>query len=118
MLTKYKDALNQMYAQYPKLKDKLTSVINHPLGPADFERAWNEMVQEFGLQERTTMQKLYDERRMWIAAYFKEIYCGTIQSTQRSESVNAMVKSGYLDNSLKIHEFAKRFLDILEHMRE
>jgi hypothetical protein len=41
---------------------------------------------------------------MWIATYFKEVFCGTIQSTQRSESVN---------NSKSVHEFAKCFLDVL-----
>jgi hypothetical protein len=52
---------------------------------------------------------------LWIAAYFKEAFCRTIQSTQRSESVNSMVKGGYLDNSKSVHEFAKRFMDALVH---
>jgi hypothetical protein len=55
---------------------------------------------------------------MWIVAYFKEVFCETIQSTQRSESVNSMVKGGYLDNSKSVHEFAKRFLDALVHIHD
>jgi hypothetical protein len=55
---------------------------------------------------------------MWIAAYFKEVFCGTIQSTQKSESVNSMVKGGYLDNSKSVHEFAKRFSDALVHIHD
>jgi hypothetical protein len=62
------------------------------------------------------MQALYNKRRMWIVAYFKEFFCGTIQSTQRSESVNSMVKEVYLDNSKSVHEFAKHFLDALDHI--
>jgi hypothetical protein len=116
MVKKYKDQLNQMYDQHPKLKDKLISVIKHPLNPNQFEAAWAEMCDEFGLYDRVTMQALYNDRRMWIAAYFKEVFCGTIQSTQRSESVNSMVKGGYLDNSKSVHEFAKRFLDALVHI--
>jgi hypothetical protein len=64
------------------------------------------------------MQALYNDLRMWIAAYFKEVFCGTIQSTQISESVNSMVKRGYLDNSKLVHEFAKRFLDALVHIHD
>ena len=107
-----------MYDQHPRLKDRLPLVINHPLNPAQFEAAWDEMLDEFNLHERVTMQSLYNERRMWIAAYFKEVFCGTMQSTQRSESMNAVVKGGYVDNTTTIHEFAKRFLDVQVHLKE
>jgi hypothetical protein len=88
MLKKYKDQLNQMY-------DKLIYVINHPLNLQQFEAEWAAICDEFSLHDRVT-QALYNDWRMWIAAYFKEVFCGTIQSTQRSESVNSMVKGGYL----------------------
>jgi hypothetical protein len=110
--------LNRMYDQRPKLKDKLISVINHLLNLEQFEAAWATMCDEFGLYDRVTMQALYNDRRMWIAAYFKEVFYETIQSTQRSESVNSMVKGGYLDNSKSVHEFAKRFLDALVHIHD
>jgi uncharacterized protein (DUF2236 family) len=55
MLEKYKYQLNQMYDQHPKLKDKLKSVINHPLNSEQFEAAWAQMCDEFGLHDRVTM---------------------------------------------------------------
>jgi hypothetical protein len=64
-------------------KDKLISVINHPLNPEQFETEWVAMCDEFGLHNRVTMQALYNERRMWIAAYFKEVFSG--QSSQHKE---------------------------------
>jgi hypothetical protein len=82
MLKKYKYQLNQMYDQHPILKDKFISVINHPLNPKQFEAEWAAMCDEFGLHDRVTMLALYNDRRMWIAAYFKEVFCGTIQPTQ------------------------------------
>jgi hypothetical protein len=88
-------------------------VINHPLNPEQFEAEWTTMCDEFGLNDRVIMQALYNEKRMWIVAYFKEVFCGTIQSTQRSESMNSMVKGGYVDNSKLVHEFAKKFLGCL-----
>jgi transposase-like protein len=118
MLKKYKDQLNQMYNQHPKLKDKLISMINHSLNQEQFEAEWATMCDEFGLHDRVAMQALYNDWRMWIAAYFKEVFCGIIQSTQRSESVNSMVKGGYLDNLKLMHEFAKCFLDALVHIHD
>jgi hypothetical protein len=99
MMKKYKDQLNQMYDQHSKLKDKLISVISHLLNPEKFKAESTAMLDEFGLHDRVTMQALYNERHMWIAAYFKQVFCGPIQSTQRSESVNSMVKGGYVDKS-------------------
>jgi hypothetical protein len=32
--------------------------------------------------------------------------------------VNSVVKAGYCDNSTTIHEFAKSFLELLEHNKE
>jgi hypothetical protein len=107
-----------MYDQHPKLKDKLIYVINHLLNLEQFEAKWAAMCDEFGLHDKVTMQTLYNNWRMWIAAYFKEGFCGIIQSTQRSESVNSMVKGGYLDNSKSVHEFEKRLLDALVHIHD
>jgi hypothetical protein len=118
MLKKYKDQLNQMYDQHPKLKDKLIYVINHSLNPEQFEAEWAAMCDKFNLHDRVTMQALYNDRNLWIAAYFKEVFCGTIQSTQRSKSINSMVKGGYLDNLKSVHEFVKRFLDALVHIHD
>jgi hypothetical protein len=39
MLKKYRDPLKKMYDKHRALKDKLTSMINHPLNPAEFEFA-------------------------------------------------------------------------------
>jgi hypothetical protein len=61
MLKKYKDQLNQMYNQHPKLKEKLISVMNHPLNPEQFDAAWATMCDKFGLHDRVTMQALYNE---------------------------------------------------------
>jgi hypothetical protein len=96
----------------------LISVINHPLTPIEFKKAWAAMLVKHNVQESVILQKLYDDREMWIGSYFKEIFCGTMTSTQRSESVNSVVKAGYCDNSTAIHEFAKSFLELLEHNKE
>jgi hypothetical protein len=64
-------------------------VINHPLNPEKFEAEWTAMCDKFGLHNRVTMQALHNDRHMWIAEYIKEVFYGTIQSTQRSGSMNS-----------------------------
>ena len=58
MVRKYRDPLNQLYKDNDGLCDKLTSVINHPLNPAEFERAWSGMIEEFKLNESASHGKL------------------------------------------------------------
>ncbi|CAO2144062.1 unnamed protein product [Urochloa humidicola] len=115
---KYRNELNQLNTQHPGLSDTLTSVINHPLSPAEFEGAWEAMLDKYIVHGSRVLAKLFDERKMWIGSYFKYIFCGTVTSTQRSESANSAVKRGYCDNSTPIHEFAKSFLECLDHARE
>jgi hypothetical protein len=81
-LKKYKDALNQMYEQNERQKERLTTVINHPLTPSEFESAWERMLGDYNLYEKVMMKKLYDERKMWIGVFFNEIFYGIIQPTQ------------------------------------
>ncbi|CAO2143959.1 unnamed protein product [Urochloa humidicola] len=115
---KYRNELNQLNTQHPGLSDTLTSVINYPLSPAEFEGAWEAMLDNYTVHGSRVLAKLFDERKMWIGSYSKDIFCGTVTSTQRSESANSAVKRGYCDNSTPIHEFAKSFLECLDHARE
>ncbi|XP_022681792.1 protein FAR1-RELATED SEQUENCE 5 [Setaria italica] len=86
MLKKYKAELKKLYKIHDGLKIKLITIINHPLTPTEFEFAWNELVDEYGIREDDTIQGLWESRKLWVAAYFKPLYCGRMTSTQRSES--------------------------------
>lgn len=115
MLKKYKSELKKLYKQHVGLKIKLLTVINHPLTPAELEAAWKELVKEYGIQEDETMKGLYDSRHLWVAAYFKPLYCGRMTSTQRSESVNKMIKSrSFTGHMTCMSKFACRMLDFIQ----
>jgi hypothetical protein len=63
-LKKYRDTLNQMHEQNEGMKDRLTSVINHPLTPSEFQSEWERMLGDYNLYEKVTMKKLFGERKM------------------------------------------------------
>uniref|UniRef100_K3YXS2 Protein FAR1-RELATED SEQUENCE n=1 Tax=Setaria italica TaxID=4555 RepID=K3YXS2_SETIT len=116
MLKKYKPELKKLYKIHDGLKIKLVTVINHPLTPTEFEFAWNELVDEYGIREDDTIQGLWESRKLWVAAYFKPLYCGRMTSTQRSESVNKMIKgSGFTGHMTCMSKFARRMLDFIQH---
>ncbi|CAM0150130.1 unnamed protein product [Urochloa decumbens] len=116
MLKKYKAELKKLYKLHEGLKIKLLTVINHPLTPTEFESAWNELVDEYGLREDDTINGLWNSRKLWVAAYLKPLYCGRMTSTQRSESVNQMIKnSGFTGHMTCMSKFARRMLDFIQH---
>ncbi|RCV43108.1 hypothetical protein SETIT_9G268900v2 [Setaria italica] len=91
---------------------KLHTIINHPLTPTEFEPAWNKLVDEYGIWEDDTIQGLWERRKLWVAAYLKPL----MTSTQRSESVNKMIKgSSFTGHMTCMSKFARRMLDFIQH---
>ena len=81
MLKKYKEELRKLYKAHSELKDKLHTVINHPLTPSEFEAAWIEVIDEHGIHEIVAIEGLWNQRTLWVPAYFKNHYCGRMTST-------------------------------------
>jgi hypothetical protein len=98
-------------------KTTFQSIIHHPLTPHEFECAWEMMLEEFNLHEDMTLRKLYEIRKEWIPAFFKNDFCGVMVSTQRSESMNKLVKQSHVDVNTPLHEFAKQMMKML-HSRK
>ena len=111
--------LNELYGRYEKenFKEKIRSVLNHPLTPGEFEAAWKELITEFKLEENPALRSLYDQRTRYIPAYFKGDYCGRMASTQRSESTNFIMKKCFVGKKTAFHRFAKHVLNFV-HTRK
>jgi DNA replicative helicase MCM subunit Mcm2 (Cdc46/Mcm family) len=115
-MMKYKEELQKLYKVHEGLKEKLRIVINNPLTPEEFEAAWNSLVDEYGICENVAIDGLWKQRELWIVAYFKKYYCGRMTSTQRSESVNKMVKgNGFVTHMTSLHIFARKLLQVIQH---
>jgi len=56
--------LDQLYTQHKdmKLKEKLESLINYPLGPTQFEVEWNRLVDECGIAEHPAIKALWEKK--------------------------------------------------------
>ena len=117
VLINFMPLLNELYARFEKrnFKELFQLVINHPMTVTEFERAWEWMLGKFELHGDPTMQSLYETRKQWVPAYMKPLYCGTMVSTQRGESVNFIVKNAHVVPSTPMHQFAKQLVKYLHH---
>ena len=76
--------------------------------PTVFETAWDTLVQKFNLQNDQIMMHLWNDRKMWISAYYNNIFCARMTSTQQSESMNHVLKRGFVKGTQNLHKFARR----------
>ncbi|XP_020399807.1 protein FAR1-RELATED SEQUENCE 5-like [Zea mays] len=116
---RYMPFLNELYARFEEMdfKTRFQSIIHHPLTELEFETAWSMLLEDFDLHDNSTLDKLYGIRKDWVPAFFKNHYCGLMLSTQRSESMNRLVKSAHVDANTPLHQFAKQMMKLL-HSRK
>lgn len=115
---KHKVALAKLYKLFPDLKKQLQAILNHPLMPAEFESAWHELVAKYSLHNVTVMVSLWNERKDWISAYWKDVFCARMTSTQRSESMNSVLKRGFVKEQDDLHIFVQQVNNCIQARRE
>jgi hypothetical protein len=64
------------------------------------------------------MNNLWAERTTWISAYWKEFFCARMTSTQRSESMDFVLKKGFVKEEHNLHIFAQQVNNCIQTRRE
>jgi hypothetical protein len=116
---RYMPFLNELYARFEEMdfKTRFQSIIHHSLTELEFETAWSMLLEDFHLHDNITLNKMYGIHKDWVPAFFKNHYCGLMLCTQRSESMNKLVKSAHVDANTPVHQFAKQMMKLL-HSRK
>lgn len=114
VMRKYKDPFKKLYKIFPELKEQLAAVLNHPLMPSEFEDAWHALMDKYGLHNLNVMINLWNERKTWISAYWKNVFCARMTSTQRSESMNHVLKNAFVTEQDNLHVFAQQVNECIQ----
>lgn len=118
IMNKHKDPLGKLYKLFPDLKEQLAAVLNHPLMPAEFEVAWHGLMDKYNLHDINVMVNLWNERTTWISAYWKDVFCARMTSTQRSESMNHVLKKGFVKEENDLHIFVQQVHNCIQTRHE
>ncbi|XP_041001718.1 protein FAR1-RELATED SEQUENCE 5-like [Juglans microcarpa x Juglans regia] len=102
------------YGSYKSgMKSDLMKCVYDTQSVEDFEKYWDNLITTYNLHENVWLQSLYTEREHWVPAFLKEYFWTGMNTTQRSESMNAFF-DGYVHAKTNSKESPteKRFQDL------
>jgi hypothetical protein len=78
----------------------------------EFEKAWDDLVKRYGLEENEFMKRTYAKREKWAKPWARDTFCARMASTQRSESANSVLKKVIPRNS-SMNRFVEQYRKLL-----
>lgn len=92
----------------------LTRVVYDSLKVDEFEIAWEDMVQHFGITDLQWLRNLYEDRDRWAPAYLKDTFFAGMGTFQKCESLF----DGYLHQQTSFEEFFETYQLVLQKKRQ
>ncbi|XP_074560094.1 protein FAR1-RELATED SEQUENCE 5-like [Curcuma longa] len=94
----------------------IKNAIRNSTSPDEFEESWKEVITCANLEKNDWLSLMYQLRQKWVPAYFSEVFCAGMSTSQRSESSHAFFKR-YISNKNSLMDFITRFNRALRHQR-
>ena len=82
----------------------------------DFLNGWNEMLMKYKLQDNDWLKRMFTLKEKWALVYGRNTFCADMTTTQRSESMNNVIKS-YVSYRHDIPRFFEQFKRLIEDRR-
>ncbi|KAH7547423.1 hypothetical protein FEM48_Zijuj01G0308500 [Ziziphus jujuba var. spinosa] len=102
--------------EYEAFQIVLFKTIYDSLKVDEFEMAWEDMIQCFGIRDHDWLRSLYEDRERWAPAYSKDTYFAGLSNFLRGESRSSFFY-GYLDEQTSLKEFFDIYDLVLDKKR-
>ncbi|KAJ4817166.1 Protein FAR1-RELATED SEQUENCE 5 [Rhynchospora pubera] len=115
VMRKASDHLGALYNLKEKegFEDDLKWVINRSMTVPEFEEGWRNMLVKHDLRNNRHLKNMYESRSEWVPAYFRDVFCANMSTSQRSESANASLKI-WTNNHSSMYKLALNVEKIVE----
>ncbi|KAK1627825.1 hypothetical protein QYE76_002140 [Lolium multiflorum] len=108
VMKKANEKLGPFLGRHPGLADDFNECINESMSEDEFEARWAEMIAKWELAEHETFLWLKKYAKFWVPCYYRHRFFPFLQSTQRSEGFNAVLKR-YINPRNSIKHFVKQY---------
>ncbi|XP_038716961.1 protein FAR1-RELATED SEQUENCE 8-like isoform X2 [Tripterygium wilfordii] len=79
----------------------------------EFELAWEDMIQHFGIMDHEWLRALYEERERWAPVYSKDTFFAGLSTFQKGESIYPFF-DGYVHQQTSLKEFFDMYELVLQ----
>ncbi|XP_038877145.1 protein FAR1-RELATED SEQUENCE 8-like isoform X1 [Benincasa hispida] len=83
----------------------------------EFEMAWEDMIQHFGIKNNECIQSLYDERERWAPVFSKETFFAGMYNCQKGDWIIPFFH-GYVHQQTSLNEFFNIYVLVLQKKQE
>jgi hypothetical protein len=108
IMKKANEKLGSFLGRHPGLAEEFNECVDESMSVEEFEASWAELVQKWELSENKNFAWLKKYAHTWVPCYFITRFFPFLQSTQRSEGFNAMLKHYIIRQNL-IKHFVKQY---------
>ncbi|KAK1685552.1 hypothetical protein QYE76_046400 [Lolium multiflorum] len=108
VMKKANEKLGPFLGRHPGLAEDFNECINESMSEDEFEARWEEMIAKWELAEHETFLWLKKYAKFWVPCYYRHRFFPFLQSTQRSEGFNAVLKR-YINPHNSIKHFVKQY---------
>nr|XP_048322795.1 protein FAR1-RELATED SEQUENCE 5-like [Ziziphus jujuba var. spinosa] len=105
--------LSGVFAKFREFAKDFSSCIYDYEEEQEFFLAWNAMLEKYDLKDNDWIVRMFDLRKKWALVYGRETFCADMTTTQRSESMNNVIKNyvSYQHNLLRFFEHFQRLIE-------
>ncbi|XP_042384950.1 protein FAR1-RELATED SEQUENCE 9-like [Zingiber officinale] len=108
--------LSGVFSQFKEFAKDFASCIYDFDEEEDFLSTWNLMLTKYALEDNDWLRRLFSIKEKWALVYGRQIFCADMTTTQRSESMNSILKR-YVTYQHKFLEFFNHFERLLQDRR-
>ena len=113
IMKKANEKLGSFLGRHPGLAEEFNECVDESMSVEEFEANWGELVAKWDLSENETFAWLKKYAHTWVPCYFRTRFFPFLQSTQRSEGFNSVLKR-YVNPQNSIKHFVRQYEKINE----
>ncbi|PIN09325.1 hypothetical protein CDL12_18092 [Handroanthus impetiginosus] len=117
VLEKIPRRLDYLSIWHDTFMGKLNKCIYKSWKEEQFEKRWWKLIERFNLQEDEWIQALYEDRKLWVPAFMKEVSFAGLCAASRSESLNCFFDR-YIHSETSLRDLIGQYKSVLEDRYE
>jgi hypothetical protein len=111
VLGQAKEFLGSHYTKTSMFRTEFHRILNDMLTTDEFERAWEILLEKYGLENNPFLMQIYKLRHKWVKAYFSDTFCANQTSTPKCETAKHLLK-GYVPRDCSMDLFVKQYEEL------